>query len=209
LKAGFDNAHMADLCLVLGSSLTVIPAADMPKTVAKNGKLVIVNSQKTPLDSKAALRVFAKTDDFMSQVMKYLGISLPEWRLQRRLHVTTSYEEKTNLCSVTLQGIDFDETPVSFIKSISCTNADTGAKVLSKEPFVHTFQPKTSADTKLDLEFMGHYLEPNLEFVHKPAQPNECKLYTLEYNPFQRSWNVTAKDAKPMEFTYIRIQIEV
>lgn len=37
----------------MGSSLTVNPAADIPKTVGKNGKLIIVNLQKTPLDALA------------------------------------------------------------------------------------------------------------------------------------------------------------
>lgn len=41
---------MADVCLAMGSSLTVTPAADIPKTVGENGKLIIVNLQKTPLD---------------------------------------------------------------------------------------------------------------------------------------------------------------
>ena len=33
LNAGFENSEKADLCLVLGSSLRVTPAADMPKIV--------------------------------------------------------------------------------------------------------------------------------------------------------------------------------
>jgi len=41
---------LADVCLAMGSSLTVTPAADIPKHVGKHGKLIIVNLQKTPLD---------------------------------------------------------------------------------------------------------------------------------------------------------------
>jgi len=33
----------------MGSSLTVTPAADIPKDVGKNGKLIIVNLQKNTL----------------------------------------------------------------------------------------------------------------------------------------------------------------
>lgn len=41
---GFENSKKADLCLVLGSSLRVTPAANMPEIVGKNKKnLVIVN----------------------------------------------------------------------------------------------------------------------------------------------------------------------
>lgn len=47
----------ADLLLVLGSSLTVNPAASLPRiTLAGGGKVVIVNKQPTPLDRYAALR---------------------------------------------------------------------------------------------------------------------------------------------------------
>jgi len=44
LENGFLQCGKADVCLVLGSSLRVTPAADMPrKTMTKGGKLVIVN----------------------------------------------------------------------------------------------------------------------------------------------------------------------
>lgn len=33
---GFAHSYKSDLCLVLGSSLTVTPAADMPEIVGKN-----------------------------------------------------------------------------------------------------------------------------------------------------------------------------
>ena len=44
MDLGFENSKKSDLCLVLGSSLRVIPAADMPTlSVSRGGKLVIVN----------------------------------------------------------------------------------------------------------------------------------------------------------------------
>ena len=43
LQEGFDHCTSADLCLTMGSSLRVTPAADMPRATAENGgKLVIV-----------------------------------------------------------------------------------------------------------------------------------------------------------------------
>lgn len=49
-------AQKADLMLVLGSSLTVQPAASIPAlTLRAGGELVIVNAQPTPLDRFAAL----------------------------------------------------------------------------------------------------------------------------------------------------------
>jgi NAD-dependent deacetylase len=48
-------AQKADLMLVLGSSLTVHPAASIPPlTVRAGGELAIVNAQSTPLDRLAA-----------------------------------------------------------------------------------------------------------------------------------------------------------
>ena len=49
-------ARQADLMLVLGSSLTVHPAASIPPlTVRSGGEMVIINAQPTPLDHLAAL----------------------------------------------------------------------------------------------------------------------------------------------------------
>jgi NAD-dependent SIR2 family protein deacetylase len=44
VNMGFENAELADVCLVLGSSLTVTPAANMAARVGKRKQnLVIVN----------------------------------------------------------------------------------------------------------------------------------------------------------------------
>ncbi len=49
-------AQKSDLMLVLGSSLTVHPAASIPPlTVRAGGELVIINAQPTPLDRDATL----------------------------------------------------------------------------------------------------------------------------------------------------------
>ena len=51
------DLRRADLLLVLGSSLTVNPAAALPRiTLASGGEVVIVNRQPTFLDRCAALR---------------------------------------------------------------------------------------------------------------------------------------------------------
>jgi NAD-dependent deacetylase len=47
-------ARECDLCLVLGSSLVVYPAASIPAFAAEHGaKLVIINRDETPLDRMA------------------------------------------------------------------------------------------------------------------------------------------------------------
>lgn len=55
-KAG-ELAAGADVMLVLGTSLTVFPAAGLPRLTLRNGgKLFIVNGQPTPLDGCAVAR---------------------------------------------------------------------------------------------------------------------------------------------------------
>ena len=56
LGQAFDDMGKAELVLVLGSSLTVQPAASLPMAAnCGGGKIVIVNAQPTPLDRYAAL----------------------------------------------------------------------------------------------------------------------------------------------------------
>ena len=56
LRRAVSEAQKADLMLVLGTSLTVHPAASMPEyTLRADGKIVIVNNMPTPLDNRAAL----------------------------------------------------------------------------------------------------------------------------------------------------------
>jgi len=56
LREAVSESQKADLMLVLGTSLTVHPAASMPEyTLRKGGKIIIVNNMSTPLDSRAEL----------------------------------------------------------------------------------------------------------------------------------------------------------
>ena len=58
LQKGFEIFGRADLALVMGSSLTVYPAAALPEAAARNGvKTVIINEQPTHLDDLATLRL--------------------------------------------------------------------------------------------------------------------------------------------------------
>jgi NAD-dependent deacetylase len=57
LEQAQDEAQAADLMLVLGSSLTVNPAAALPRiTLSYGGEVVIVNNMETYLDGRAFLR---------------------------------------------------------------------------------------------------------------------------------------------------------
>ena len=56
LREATEEAQTADLMLVLGTSLTVYPAAGLPQyTLQSGGEIIIVNNMPTPLDRYAAM----------------------------------------------------------------------------------------------------------------------------------------------------------
>lgn len=68
-----ENAFAScDLCIVLGSSLVVNPAASLPYITARNGNdIVIVNRDRTYIDDYAALR-FTDLKAFFEEFAEYL-----------------------------------------------------------------------------------------------------------------------------------------
>jgi len=57
MQQATDAAARSDLMLVLGTSLTVYPAAGIPEhTIRCGGEIVIVNNMPTPLDNAACMR---------------------------------------------------------------------------------------------------------------------------------------------------------
>jgi len=59
-----------DLCIVIGSTLTVYPAALMPQYAVSSGaKLVIINDGATELDHAADVRVSARAGEVMARAM--------------------------------------------------------------------------------------------------------------------------------------------
>jgi len=57
LMLSYEHARKSDLFVVVGSSLVVTPAADMPREALQSGaKLVIINQGETPFDLVANLR---------------------------------------------------------------------------------------------------------------------------------------------------------
>jgi NAD-dependent protein deacetylase/lipoamidase len=59
LRLSFEHSGKSDMFVVVGSSLVVTPAADMPRDALHSGaKLVIINQGETPFDHKASLRFY-------------------------------------------------------------------------------------------------------------------------------------------------------
>ena len=79
-------SNKADLCICLGTSLQIVPAANLPflcKRRSKTslpGRVVIVNLQKTKYDHKADLVIHDYIDDVLVQLCKCLDIQIPLFR---------------------------------------------------------------------------------------------------------------------------------
>jgi NAD-dependent deacetylase len=72
-EAAEDETLAADLFLVLGSSLTVFPAANLPRTAWEaRVPLVIVNRDPTPLDHLASLVLHEQIGPLMSAAVDAL-----------------------------------------------------------------------------------------------------------------------------------------
>jgi len=76
-------SSMAKVVLIMGTSLRVFPACELP---FKNRSAVscIVNLQKTPYDKKAKIRIFAPTDVFIQKLMARLGLEIPQFEERSR-----------------------------------------------------------------------------------------------------------------------------
>jgi len=67
------HARECDLCIVLGSSLVVYPAASVPIQAVESGaKLMIINRDETPLDHQAALTIHDSVAKTLGQIMEKL-----------------------------------------------------------------------------------------------------------------------------------------
>jgi NAD-dependent deacetylase len=73
LNEAARRASQCDLCIVIGSTLIVYPAAYIPVYARDAGaKIVIINIGPTPMDSDAAVRVEGKAGETMSKVIQHV-----------------------------------------------------------------------------------------------------------------------------------------
>jgi NAD-dependent deacetylase len=73
----FRYAEECDLCLVLGSSLVVYPAAHVPSHAFERGaKLVIINRDPTPLDGMAHVVIHDSIGKVLGEIMAHVKQSV-------------------------------------------------------------------------------------------------------------------------------------
>ncbi len=75
LSFSYEHSRKSDLFVVVGSSLVVTPAADMPREALRAGaRLVIINAGETPFDSVAHLRFHEKIGEILPPAVNRLKI---------------------------------------------------------------------------------------------------------------------------------------
>ncbi|KAK1991367.1 NAD-dependent deacetylase sirtuin-7 [Colletotrichum falcatum] len=185
LRLARGHAQKADLCLALGSSLTVPPACTIPEAVG--------SKKRRGPDGEGRL----VADDLMERVMRKLGLEIPGFVLRRRLVVEIEPAAAGEArFRVGIRGVDVDGTPATFLRS---AKMEGNRRVVRAEPFEIPFRAEAEGhmEVKLELEFMGHYGEPNLEIVQ--GYGGEGKLvvvYLLEHAPSSEQWMVSKHDGE-------------
>ncbi|MBN1376360.1 MAG: Sir2 family NAD-dependent protein deacetylase [Dehalococcoidia bacterium] len=77
LSEAARRANLCDLCIVIGSTLIVYPAAYIPMYARDAGaRIVIVNIGATPMDAQATVCVEGKAGDVMTRVLDQVKIKM-------------------------------------------------------------------------------------------------------------------------------------
>ena len=76
VREAFELARAADVMLVVGSSLVVHPAADIPLAAVRSGaRLIVVNAEPTPIDSMAEVVIRGRSGEVLPEVVSLLALS--------------------------------------------------------------------------------------------------------------------------------------
>ncbi len=79
LLEAWGEAERCDLMMVVGSSLEIAPAAEIPFVASRHGaKAIVVNYQPTPLDSQADVVIHEDVAEVLPQIFREVG-KLVDW----------------------------------------------------------------------------------------------------------------------------------
>jgi NAD-dependent deacetylase len=75
IQQAFTLARQADVMLVVGSSLVVYPAADIPLVAVRSGaQLIVINAEPTPFDELAAVVIRGKSGEVLPEIVELIGV---------------------------------------------------------------------------------------------------------------------------------------
>ena len=73
VQDGYALARAADVILVVGSSLVVYPAADIPLTAVRSGaRLIVVNAEPTRFDELAEVVIHGKAGEILPDIVRLI-----------------------------------------------------------------------------------------------------------------------------------------
>jgi NAD-dependent deacetylase len=74
VQEAFALAREADVMLVVGSSLVVYPAAEIPVAALRSGaSLIVINAEPTPLDDVATVVIRGKSGEVLPEILRLIG----------------------------------------------------------------------------------------------------------------------------------------
>nr|AUZ82952.1 sirtuin 6 [Brachionus koreanus] len=89
------NCKKSDLVLCLGTSMQIMPVGNYPLLTKKNnGKIVIINLQKTRLDQQADLVINAKLDFVFENLINKMCLQIPR---EIRISLNLEHDQDNNL----------------------------------------------------------------------------------------------------------------
>jgi NAD-dependent deacetylase len=70
----FALAREADVVLVVGSSLVVYPAADIPLVALRSGaRMIVINAEPTPFDELAEVVIHGRSEEVLPEIIALIG----------------------------------------------------------------------------------------------------------------------------------------
>ena len=172
-----ENAEIqskeADLAIVLGTSLRVSPACNLPLLIKPEAKLVICNLQKTPFDKNSnSMVIHARCDDLMRNLMEILEVLIPDFIFDMQFKFTISSATKL---------VKISDSNVELNKILSRLTLTDSKKT------EYNFLPGTKFEKTLTNYQKDDELELNLHFnLLKPFEGkiilNKTSNVTIELN---------------------------
>ena len=76
IQQAFALARQSDVMLVVGSSLVVYPAAEIPLVAVRSGaQMIVVNAEPTPFDELAAVVIRGKSGEVLPEIVELVALA--------------------------------------------------------------------------------------------------------------------------------------
>ena len=181
------NCKMADLIIVIGSSLLISTATSLVEMALQNkAAFVIINLQNTPMNKLASMVIHGISDTCVSKLMNNFDIKIPKFRLIRKIKVDKLKKGKS-LC-LSFSGIDFDGRCYSFIKKVVVEEEKGKRSMLEREPFIMKSDVAFPPEIKALILFYGSYNEPPYKITVDTTKPTQT--VSIEYSFKAQKWNL-------------------